>query len=206
MQWIHAVTNKRISSKENINPQPMMQYPMIHSLLRVIRNGLECKAIVDECIDKCSQVMNLRLAIDTWRAHAENSTEENVIRRAVQKGVQYLKRYFIIICFQAYLDQTNPDQGLSEIESFAAWLKRHAEIVRMLDELEDAGAAGHKEVLLPIHVLQPGEGIALTTEVLEVVRHRRGSVLASYTILKYDHFPGKAKDHSPYVCIYNTTF
>ena len=146
LYWIHCVTNQKISSQENLSPVHM-QYPVIHSLLRVIRNGLECKAIVDDCIDKCAQIMNLRVAIDNWRSQAEQATEDNVRRRAVQKGIQYLKRYFMLICFQAYLDQTRPDQGLSEIETFSAWLRRHAEIVRMLDDLEDAGAAGHKVYL-----------------------------------------------------------
>lgn len=59
----------------------------------------------------------------------------------------------------------------------------------MLNELDNFNSSS----LLPVGDLQPGEGVALTSEVVKVVSKRRGSVLAAQTILKYDHFPGCQK-------------
>jgi hypothetical protein len=59
----------------------------------------------------------------------------------------------------------------------------------MLADMENMGELA----LLPVGQLRPGDGVALTSEVVTVVEKRRGAVLAAQTILKYDHFPGCQK-------------
>lgn len=109
--------------KWNVPPgyrEPAIHYQIIHSLLRVIRNGLESKRIVDLTIDLCSVHLNLRDCIEDFRLIAENEPDVEKASQDIRRGVQCLKRYFLIITFQAYLDQFTPD-CLDEMESFESW-------------------------------------------------------------------------------------
>jgi protein-tyrosine phosphatase len=167
-------------------------FPAIHSLLRVIRFGLECKEFVDDIIESCHGVPYGDI-IMSFHSQAAGATDETEKRRAILKGVVNLKRYFLLICFQTYLDQTRPDLGVDEMETFSLWMKRHDEIGKLLRELDEASNNKNQDILLPVNELQPGEGMALSTEIVDVVEKRSGSVLAPFTILKYDHFPGCQK-------------
>ena len=168
--------------------EPKVHYQIIHSLLRVIRNGLECKLIVDQMIDNNATNLNLRDLIEQSRLQAEHEVDPEKKTHAIRKGVLSLKRYFLLIAFQAYLGQSNPD-CLDDRESFGLWIGRHKEFRTMMDEMESSG----EHCLMPVGEMSPGEGVALTSEVAAVVNERRGSVLAQQTILKYDHFPGCQK-------------
>ncbi|RUS27280.1 hypothetical protein BC938DRAFT_483485 [Jimgerdemannia flammicorona] len=165
-----------------------VNYQIINSLLRVIKNGLECKRLVDEIVDDCAVYLNLRDCIEDFRLHAENAADETIKRRAVKRGLAALERYFLLICFQSYLDQMDADTA-GDLESFQAWMARHQEFDTILQELERDGM----ESLVPVEKLNPGDGIALTSEVLSVVNQRKGQVLALQTILKHDAFPGCQK-------------
>ncbi|KAI9192964.1 inositol hexakisphosphate-domain-containing protein [Polychytrium aggregatum] len=168
--------------------RPRLNYQIIHSLLRVIRNGLECKAVVDNIVDNCGACLNMRDSIESWRLKAESADSEEQRRQAVRKGLNNLKRYFMMIVFQSYLDQHSPDMK-DRLEGFSQWLSRHPEFKTMREELHNAD----EKCLMPVEKLEPGDGIALTNEVMEVVNQRNGSVLAQHTILKYDMFPGAQK-------------
>lgn len=95
------------------------------------------KSAVDDAIDKCAEVFNLRDAIEEARIRAEQSTDERQRRLHAQKGtctfkvftlrllmfhsgLQNLRRYFELIIFQAYLQSIEPDtmQSFETIESF----------------------------------------------------------------------------------------
>ncbi|KAJ3280819.1 hypothetical protein HK104_000390 [Borealophlyctis nickersoniae] len=160
--------------------KPRLNYQSIHSLLRIIRNGLECKRLVDDAIDNCGALLNIRDAIETMRLQAENETDERIKAATVAKGLLHLKRYFYLIAFQSYLDQHEPGLG-GELETFKNWLERHPEFGTVAQEMtRDSGI----DALVPVEHLSPGDGIALTTEVSEVVNRRNGAVLAQGTILK----------------------
>ena len=47
--------------------------------------------------------------------------------------------------------------------------------------------------LVPVAELEPGDGMALTNEVLDVVNRRKGAVVSQGTIIKFDLFPGAQK-------------
>ena len=59
-------------------------------LLRVIRKGLAVKNTVDEAIDQCSIVFNLRESIEEARTMAEQATDER------QKRILSFKDAFIM--------------------------------------------------------------------------------------------------------------
>jgi hypothetical protein len=55
--------------------------------LRVIRKGPEVKSAVDNAIDQCSAVYNLRDAIEDARTLAEEANDEKQSRVHTSKGV-----------------------------------------------------------------------------------------------------------------------
>ncbi|KNE59574.1 hypothetical protein AMAG_18209 [Allomyces macrogynus ATCC 38327] len=168
-------------------------YRSIHSLLRVIRDGLAVKRVVDDAIDACAAYMHLRDAITAARLAADPSSG-----RGDRHALRHLVRYFKLLVFQAYLDDVPARTAtLGARESFTSWLKRHPELGAMLRELEEAAVEGDARAVAahvtPVDALQPGDGIALSSEVLQVVRARKGAVLGNLTILKHDAFPGCQK-------------
>ncbi|RKO94243.1 inositol hexakisphosphate-domain-containing protein, partial [Blyttiomyces helicus] len=77
--------------------RPRLNYQVIHSLLRVVRNGIEAKQIVDTVIDQCDATINLRDSIETMRVAADNASDDETRKIAVKKGIVNLKRYFLLI-------------------------------------------------------------------------------------------------------------
>lgn len=132
--------------------------------------------------------LNLRSCIEGFRLQAENAADETAKRRAVKRGIAALERYFYLICFQSYLSQTDLDTA-EAMESFQDWMARHQELYTILQELD----RDDMESLVPVERLNPGDGIALSSEVLSVVNQRKGQVLSLQTILKHDAFPGCQK-------------
>lgn len=111
----------------------------LQDLLRVIRKGPAVKNTVDEAIDQCSMVYNLRDSIEEARARAEEATDPQQKRVYASKGafscsqyrgssfnpltgLQNLRRYFTLIIFQAYLQSTEPDT-MRSVESFETFVK-----------------------------------------------------------------------------------
>lgn len=130
-----------------------MTYQIIHSLLRVIKNGLECKRIVDKTIESCSHAINLRTIIETCRCDAERDADDaQVSKSSIRKGILNLKRYFILIAFQSYLSETNPDTFGSLI-TFKIWFAGRPELDLMRKELEHGGL----ECLVPVEQMRPGK-------------------------------------------------
>ncbi|KAI7872941.1 inositol hexakisphosphate-domain-containing protein [Spinellus fusiger] len=164
-----------------------LNYQIINSLLRVIKNGLEIKSIVDDAIDKCGVYLNLRDIIETTHIQAENEKDQEKCKRIVKRGILALERYFLLICFQAYLDDISPDV-MDTTESFEHWIKRHEELKTIQHELHRNDLA----LLVPVEK-SLGDGIAFSSEVMKVVSARHGQVLAQQTILKHDAFPGCQK-------------
>lgn len=107
-------------------------------LLRVIRKGPAVKQAVDDAIDQCSQVLNLRESIEACRVQAEDAADENQKRAHITRGaidisvfeslklmlttgIRLLKRYFSLIVFQAYLQSTEPDT-IGTTQTFEDWV------------------------------------------------------------------------------------
>ncbi|KAI8635991.1 inositol hexakisphosphate-domain-containing protein [Parasitella parasitica] len=205
-RWIRpkstaSSTNSSLrSSRSELPVQTLVQYPnyqIINSLLRVIRRGLENKSIVDSILDQCSVGgSNLRSNIEDARIQAEKEQEEDPVqfRRTVKRGITSLERYFMFICFQAYLDDTSPSL-VRDTESFGLWMKRHPELTTILqDLLHTSNKEDEFRSLMPVEKsLGGGDGMALSSEVMRVVNSRHGQVLAQQTILKHDAFPGCQK-------------
>jgi protein-tyrosine phosphatase len=180
-----------ISRMSTTTTQPNY-YKAIQSILRTIRFGLESKLKLDKVVDAAAAVVNIRQAIDDWKERAGVAVDPNEARRSLRKGIAALRRYCLLLLFQAYLDENDPDQEAQLMGTFAEYLGRHPEFEKLLLELE------HNRKLETLEIdaeqrLGGEEGHALTSEVASVIKDRRGNVLAPLTILKYDHFPGCQK-------------
>ena len=72
-------------------------------LLRVIRKGPVVKAAVDDAIDQCAEVFNLRDSIEESRIRAEQATDEREKRSFAQKGLlhPYLHANVSLIALKA---------------------------------------------------------------------------------------------------------
>lgn len=82
------------------------------------------KNAVDNAIDLCSSVINLRDSIEEARLRAEEAVDEKQKKMHTAKALQHLKRYFELIVFQAYLHSTEPDTLQSfETENVETFVK-----------------------------------------------------------------------------------
>lgn len=191
-------------------PCAISSYRIVHSLLRLIRSGLECKRLVDELVDRAGAVVNLRETIEDYRRRAADAASDpKEAYMAIRRGIFALKRYAMLLIFQAYLGErvcvptpcqrpgtpilepssrTSTPTTQGGAETFEAWLSRHLEIQNLLSQIDREH--GLDSIVPEEGRTVPGQGIALTSEVWRVVEQRKGSVLARMTILKDDHFPG----------------
>jgi hypothetical protein len=96
------------------------EYRGIISLARLLPKGTEVKAAVDEAINRCSQIGNLREDVKACKHIAESApgadTEDpqTAAWAARQLGLHYLKRYFLLISYRSFLDGAaagGPDGG-----------------------------------------------------------------------------------------------
>ncbi|CDO71831.1 hypothetical protein BN946_scf184939.g55 [Trametes cinnabarina] len=189
-----SITASSIKSADAVVPRHTQRhsYQIINNLLRVIRKGPMVKQAVDDAIDQCSEVFNLREAIEEARSRAEQATDERQRRLHAHRGLQNLRRYFELIIFQAYLQSTEPDT-MQTHESFESFVKDRPVIKTFEKELlqEDLNT------LKPLERVDVVEGMALPDEVRKVVANRSGSILSASTILKSDFFSNLQKMSLP---------
>eukprot|EP00268_Persea_americana_P018041 TRINITY_DN18855_c0_g1_i4.p1 TRINITY_DN18855_c0_g1~~TRINITY_DN18855_c0_g1_i4.p1 ORF type:complete len:1287 (-),score=280.78 TRINITY_DN18855_c0_g1_i4:321-4181(-) len=170
------------------------EYAVIRSLIRVLEGGVEGKRQVDNVIDKCASMQNLREAIATYRNSIHRQPDEMKREASLSFFVEYLERYYFLICFAVYIHTERA--ALHPIASgqscFADWMSARPELYSILRRLlrrNPMGALGcssrksssMKNVESADH--RPCEmGV--------VAAMRDGEVLGSQTVLKSDHCPG----------------
>ncbi|THH21421.1 hypothetical protein EW146_g157 [Bondarzewia mesenterica] len=190
-QWLERgrspPTLTRSLSIENVSVKDhrvrRQSYEIINNLLRVIRKGPAVKTSVDEAIDQCAEVFNLRDSIEESRSRVEQTTDERQKRSNTQKGLHNLRRYFELIVFQAYLQSTEPDT-LQTFETFETFVRKLPVIKTFEKELLAEGIGALK----PLYPTDIVDGVALPDEETNIVANRSGSILSASTILKNDLF------------------
>ena len=68
-------------------PFPAISVNVSPDLLRVIRKGPAVKTAVDDAIDQCAEVLNLRDSIEEARIRAEQVKDEREKRSFAQRGL-----------------------------------------------------------------------------------------------------------------------
>ncbi|EPT01640.1 hypothetical protein FOMPIDRAFT_1119753 [Fomitopsis schrenkii] len=176
----------------NTHHRPRQSYQVINNLLRVVRRGPAVKSTVDDAIDQCAEVVNLRESIEEARARAEQATDERHRKQYAHKGLQNLRRYFELMVFQSYLQSIEPDT-MQNFESFESFVENRPVIKTFEKEL----ASDSMSTLKPLERVDDAEGLALPDEVQAIVANRTGSILSASTILKSDFFSNLQKMSLP---------
>lgn len=108
---------------------------VLRKITRLFDNGLECRAVLDAIIDKCSALQNIRRAVLQYiRVFNQQHVEPRVRRVALNRGAEYLERYFRLIAFSAYLGSEAFDGfcGQGELTiPFKTWLHQKPEVQSM---------------------------------------------------------------------------
>ncbi|XP_057966263.1 uncharacterized protein LOC131156522 isoform X2 [Malania oleifera] len=184
-------TNNLPNSEEAIRRG---EYAVVRSLVRVLEGGVEGKRQVDEVIDKCASMQNLREAIATYRNSILRQPDEMKREALLSFFVEYLERYYFLICFAVYIhtERAALHPSSSGHCSFADWMRARPElysIIRRLLRRDPMGALGYaslKPSLMKIAECTDGR----PCEMGIVAARRSGEVLGSQTVLKSDHCPG----------------
>lgn len=108
-------TNKRIKRTYS----DLGEYRGIMSLSRLLPRGMEVKALVDQAVDRCERIGNLRADIQRCKSIAEagkSSSDDPATAAwaARQLGLHYLKRYFLLISFTCYMLTGSPEAPRSQ--------------------------------------------------------------------------------------------
>ncbi|GAV64973.1 hypothetical protein CFOL_v3_08488 [Cephalotus follicularis] len=170
------------------------EYAVIRSLIRVLEGGVEGKRQVDKVIDKCASMQNLREAIATYRSSILRQPDEMKREASLSFFVEYLERYYFLICFAVYIHSERSALRSSSFgcSSFADWMKARPElysIIRRLLRRDPMGALGYASLKPSLKkIAESADGRPCEMGVVAALRN--GEVLGSQTVLKSDHCPG----------------
>ncbi|KAH9622269.1 hypothetical protein KSS87_001369 [Heliosperma pusillum] len=167
------------------------EYTVIRSLIRVLEGGVEGKRQVDKVIDRCASMQNLREAIATYRNSILHQPDEMKREASLSFFVEYLERYYFLICFAVYLHTKSAVTSTVEC-SFAEWMRARPELYSILRRLlrrDPMGALGYLNAEKSLMKLAESAN-GRPYEMSVVAALRNGAVLGSQTVLKSDHCPG----------------
>ena len=182
-------------------------YAVIRALLRVVDGGKEAKHTVDEArlaplaadaslansecrlalqvIDRCAHMQNLREAILTYRRALGQELDEKQRAAALQRGVEYLERYWTLCAFAAYIHDPAWTAASSTLGGgFQTWMSRRPELQSVLRRLlwrNPMGALANAPSPLPS---SPAAGDADGDTAVDAATTRCGAVLGAHCILK----------------------
>ncbi len=103
-------------------------YRVILGLIRALEQGPQAKAGVDAAIDRTSAMQNLRTSIARLKQQAEAGDSH-----ALERGQDYLKRYFYLVSFNQYVQEQAPG-GFQQ--TFSDWMKERPELKGLLENLQ----------------------------------------------------------------------
>lgn len=122
-------------------------YVVIRKLVMALDNGEKAKQLVDYAVDQCEHMQNLRECIAQCRDLAVDRDLPSAKRdHFMLRAVNYLERYFYLICFAAYL--LDEQDRFFQDKMFGAWMSERygSALYGLLDNLcfeEEIGAEIH---------------------------------------------------------------
>lgn len=123
------------------------EFVVIRKLLSTLDNGNECKLLVDYAVNQCEHMQNLRECIAQCRDLAMDRDLPSAKRdHFMLRAVNYLERYFYLICFASYLLEERAH--LFQKAIFVTWMNERygSALYALLDNLcfeEEIGAETH---------------------------------------------------------------
>lgn len=165
---------------------------LLWKITRLFDNGVECREALDAIIDRCSALQNIRQAVLQYRkVFNQQHAEPRVRRVALNRGAEYLERYFRLIAFAAYLGSEAFDgfcgQGKSRM-TFKDWLHKRPEVQAMKWSIR---LKPGRFFTVPEELRAPYESQNGDAVMEAIVKARNGSVLGKGSILKMYFFPGQ---------------
>uniref|UniRef100_A0ACD5X255 Uncharacterized protein n=1 Tax=Avena sativa TaxID=4498 RepID=A0ACD5X255_AVESA len=160
------------------------EYAVIRSLVRVLEGGVEGKRQVDKVIDKCDSMQNLREAIATYRNSTLRQPDEMKREASLSFFVEYLERYYFLICFAVYVHSVSSAHHATSSEvSFPDWMRERPELYSILRRLlrrDPMGALGYSssKPTLP-KIIESADGRPHEMDVVAAMRN--GEVLGRQT-------------------------
>jgi hypothetical protein len=126
--WLRAGGRRGVFSHTK-GEAKSVSYQVINNLLRVIRHGREIKITVDSAIAQCNEYQDIVDSIEDARQRAEDAgaAGDKQAREAfIDQGMGSLRRYFFLIKFAAYLNETEADtwKGLHDVGSYRTFLRQ----------------------------------------------------------------------------------
>lgn len=122
-------------------------FVVIRKLVMALDNGDKAKQLVDYAVDQCEHMQNLRECIAQCRDLAVDRDLPSTKRdHFMLRAVNYLERYFYLICFAAYL--LDEQGNFFQEKMFGAWMSERygSALYGLLDNLcfeEEIGAEIH---------------------------------------------------------------
>ncbi|GBF92770.1 paladin [Raphidocelis subcapitata] len=183
---------------------------VVRSLLRVLESGNLGKAVLDQVVDAAAAMQNLREAIAQYRGRVLAEAKER--RRAAMMAVclEYLERYYMLICFASYLCWSKFDPDSPTHIPFPEWTASRPELRSVLSHMLRRNPMAALEMHVPAATLPPGtppralddEANAHLMRAAEdqaegIISSRHGRVLGALSILKEDYFPGMKSRRLP---------
>lgn len=135
---------------------------LLWKITRLFDNGVECRGALDAIIDRCSALQNIRQAVLQYRQLFNQQHMEPRERRvALNRGAEYLERYFRLIAFAAYLGSEAFDGFCGQGESrmtFKSWLHQRPEVQAIKWSIR----------------LRPGRFFTVPVKLLSLQKHSQG--------------------------------
>ena len=132
---IKAKFEEPSNSEDNKDPFKRGEFDVIKELLEKYPEMVAAKVLADKMIDICgvppegTGMQNLRKAVIEMKYKYDGSTED---KQVVWKDmiINFLERYFYIICFACYVKEQEPQEFK---QTFVAWLDSRKELREMIE-------------------------------------------------------------------------
>ncbi|RHY30754.1 hypothetical protein DYB32_004056 [Aphanomyces invadans] len=107
MYMLRAVIAGAVPS--HVEPKSTVHFGVIDELVATLDNGQASLDLVNHAVDMADHVQNLRDCIDSCRELTkENGLSVEKQEYFMQRAVNYLERYFYLICFASYILDEQP--------------------------------------------------------------------------------------------------
>ncbi|CAI5721174.1 unnamed protein product [Peronospora destructor] len=120
-------------------------FAVIREVQKRLKNGREAKRWVDNAIDECATICNIRTVIDKYRNLSNAEAKPAKRSYYLHHAMRFLERYFYLIVFGAYMIEVHqkPSSGEPARDTvdenmqltFSKWLQQHPDMFRLLDDL-----------------------------------------------------------------------
>ncbi|PKI35598.1 hypothetical protein CRG98_044052 [Punica granatum] len=183
---------KENSNKEQTRAFGMNDILLLWKITNIFDNGVQCREALDAIIDRCSALQNIRQAVLQYRkVFNQQHVEPRVRRVALNRGAEYLERYFRLIAFAAYLGSEAFDGFCGQGESrmtFKSWLHQRPELQAMKWSIR---LRPGRFFTVPEELRMPQETQHGDAVMEAIIKARNGSVLGKGSILKMYFYPGQ---------------